>query len=326
MKSIIEQLAESFKVNAGFVNAILSRKGVLDLATQAGDLDDFVARTGADYKYIAYALGTNTRGLGGLSKMLALAAPAKGGRALDVGCGYGGFMQAFATQGYSPSGVEIDAQLADLARINLTGSPYEFDIHVGDIFTGEVKIGSFDLITVNDVLEHLHDPIAAFNTLANMLNRGGVLAIYAPNGQSVFNATADPHNRVLGSSTMPGMLAKLYVQQTLNSTGYSLGEYLELSTIADLCLRNRLRFLYTPHDGGERPEQAIAHIKKLVDRFAESSFSTCSPILAKEVQTHIWKYIANYATSAAQATSGLGYVEFIDRYLARAWTICCIKD
>lgn len=327
MTNIIEQLASSFDVNLEFVTTILSQKGILEEIDHAGDLNDFVARIGDRYKFVSYALGTNTRGMNSLARMLALATPTPRGKALDLGCGYGGFMQAFAKKGYRPFGIEIDPRLAELAKINLKNESFEFEIHVGDIFSDDIKLNGFDLITVNDVLEHLADPITSFNKLASMLNPGGVLAIYAPNGQSIFNATADPHNRVFGSSSMPGILAKTYVQATLNSSGYGLGDYLDLTTLRDLCYRNRMKFRYASHDGGERPEQAIDYLKKLVDRFAKTDIShACPQILTREVQTHMWNYISGYSASAAKATRGDGYTEFNDHYLARAWTICCTKE
>jgi 2-polyprenyl-3-methyl-5-hydroxy-6-metoxy-1,4-benzoquinol methylase len=327
MTGIVEQITKNYDTNRDYVTAILNLKGLLEVAEQAADLDDFIKQAGDSYKYISYALNTNMRGFNSLSRMLALATPKAGGRALDVGCGYGGFMNAFAKKGFKPFGVEIDPRLADLAKINLKDSSFDFEIYVGDLFKGEVKIESYDLITVNDVLEHLSDPIAAFDQLASMLNPKGVLAIYAPNGQSIFNVTSDPHNRVLGSSSMPGMLAKTYVQAALSLSGYGLGEYLGLSTIRDLCHKNGLSFRYASHDGGERPERAIAYLKKLIDRFAETDFgSKCSPILAREVEAHMWNYVAKYSKSAAKAICGDGYLYFNDEYLARAWTICCFKE
>ncbi len=160
--------------------------------------------TGDSWKYVSYSLfGTNRRAKLSLDRMFALGSPDKVGSALDVGSGYGGFVKALFSRGFEAYGIEIDRHLAALAELNLRGSNPEGKVYVGDLFSGKLKLGTFDLITVNDVIEHLPDPFGAFNMLAQMLNPGGMLGIYAPNGKSIFYAASDPHNRVFGSAILP---------------------------------------------------------------------------------------------------------------------------
>ena len=316
MSLIVNKLAEQFDASPEFVRKILGKQGLMDVASESRDVDTFAGVAGGAWKYIAYSLGTNQRAKVSLDRMLALATPDQVGRALDVGCGYGGFMNAFIQRGFTASGVEIDGHLAALARVNLGESNEDAAISVGDLFSGDLALGKFDLITVNDVIEHLADPIGAFSTLAAMLNPGGVLGIYAPNGRSIFYASEDPHNRVFGSSILPGPLARTYVQAMLNSTGYGLGEYLGIDVFRDLCDREKLRFHYLPHDGGERPERAADYLSEFIAKFRSSDFRSKVPTLvARSVEIAIWGYVAEYSGAASRATAGTGYCEFKDTYL-----------
>lgn len=326
MVNIIKELSQKFVVSTDFVRAILVKHDLLPLIMEVQDVDDFVSAAGSDWKYISYALGTNLRAKSSLNKMFALSRPENTGTALDIGCGYGGFMNAFVDGGFVSHGIEIDSNLAALAELNLKGSSLETTVHVGDLFAGELTLGKFDLITVNDVMEHLPDPYEAFCTLATMLKPGGMLGIYAPNGNSIFYATSDPHNRVFGSSILPGPIAKIYVQLMLNTSNYGLGEYLGLDEFLDLCRRNGLDFLYQSHDGGERPDDAMVYLERFQAAYRDSNFrAKVPPLVARLVETEIWRYVAEYSSSVASTVSGKNYCDFNDHYLTRAWTIVCKK-
>lgn len=327
MNNIINELSAKYDASPDFVQAILSSKNSLVLASESSGLESFISSSGDAWKYISYALGTNSRSKASLDKMLALASPRQTGRALDIGCGYGGFMRAFAKKGFQAHGIEIDSRLAELCKINLAESSPDSKIYVGDLFSSDLSLGNFDLITINDVFEHLLNPVGAFNILSKMLNPGGVLGIYAPNGKSIFYVNSDPHNRVFAASALPYFLAKPYVQSMLNASGYGLGEYYSLDQFEDLCKRNGLNFKYKPHDGGELPEHAGEYISSLINTFNKSNFRiTLEPIVVSAIEYYFWQYIRDFSDAASQAASVTGYCDFNDKYLARAWTIVCKKD
>jgi 2-polyprenyl-3-methyl-5-hydroxy-6-metoxy-1,4-benzoquinol methylase len=327
MSNVINELSTQYDASTDFVQAILSSKNSLALVSESPNLESFIRSTGDAWKYISYALGTNSRGKASLDKMLALASPRQNGRALDIGCGYGGFMRAFAKKGFQAHGIEIDSRLAELCKINLAESSPDSKIYVGDLFSSDLNLGSFDLITINDVFEHLLSPVGAFNILSKMLNPGGVLGIYAPNGKSIFYVNSDPHNRVFAASALPYFLAKPYVQSMLNTSGYGLGEYFSLEQFDDLCKRNELNFKYKSHDGGERPEHAGEYISDLIGNFNKSNFRiTLEPIVVSAIECYFWQYVRDFSDAASKAASVTGYCDFNDKYLARAWTIVCKKD
>lgn len=98
-----------------------------------------------------------------------------GARLLDLGCGDGGFLRVARALGYSASGIEIDPAAAALAR------QQGFAVHEGSWGDAPVEPGSLDQVTLNHVIEHLHEPVAALRRLRQWLRPGGRIWLQTPN-------------------------------------------------------------------------------------------------------------------------------------------------
>ena len=102
---------------------------------------------------------------------------AKGsGRALDVGCGDGSFLEALEREGWDVHGTELSASIAATARERLGDR-----IHVGGIGEAGFVSNSFDLITFWHVLEHLEDPRHALSEAGRLLKSDGQIVVAVPN-------------------------------------------------------------------------------------------------------------------------------------------------
>lgn len=97
-------------------------------------------------------------------------------RVLDVGCGSGLFLAALAKRGIECHGTEFSDETARRARA-LPG----LRIHAGPIDADTYAAGSFDLISVWHVLEHLGDPDELLRYAARWLRPGGTLMVAVPN-------------------------------------------------------------------------------------------------------------------------------------------------
>jgi len=112
----------------------------------------------------------------------------KGIRILDLGCGYGVFVDELRKNGYDKTeGVDISEDQIQNAR-SLFGLDCVRCINAMDYL--EEKKESYDCILALDVLEHLtYDDLITITKLAfESLRDGGRLIAQAPNGYSLLNS------------------------------------------------------------------------------------------------------------------------------------------
>ena len=100
-------------------------------------------------------------------------------RVLDIGCASGGLLAEFRSDGWEVQGVEVSPELADRTRAR--GIP----VTVGDVASVEMPAGSFDLITMSHVIEHLPDPLATLARCARWLRGTGMIAVETPNWRGI---------------------------------------------------------------------------------------------------------------------------------------------
>lgn len=103
---------------------------------------------------------------------------------LDVGCGTGAFLAFLAARdpALRREGIELDTARADAARARDPGAR----IHAGDALTCLCEArGSFDLITLWDVFEHVSAPAALLGALSARLAPGGALYLQTIHEQSL---------------------------------------------------------------------------------------------------------------------------------------------
>ena len=96
------------------------------------------------------------------------------GRLLDVGCAGGHFLGVAKARGFDAQGLEYNSAMAAFARVT-----YGVEVVQGDVLTAPLD-GWFDCIHMEDVLEHLEDPLAALERLTGLLAPGGVLIVDGP--------------------------------------------------------------------------------------------------------------------------------------------------
>jgi SAM-dependent methyltransferase len=97
------------------------------------------------------------------------------GRMLDVGCGNGATIRAFGQ--VAPGWTKVGTEFDDKYRVDVESIPNTEPLHVGPV---EHVLGSFDVITMVHVLEHIIDPVAVLKTVREKLAPGGLLLIEVP--------------------------------------------------------------------------------------------------------------------------------------------------
>ncbi|MDZ4721379.1 MAG: class I SAM-dependent methyltransferase [Roseiflexaceae bacterium] len=100
-------------------------------------------------------------------------------RLLDIGCASGLFLEAMQQQGWRVEGVE-----PDVASARGVSERLGIVVFAGPFEHASYPTGHFDAITLWDVLEHLHNPMASLHEIRRILRPGGALFIRVPNAAS----------------------------------------------------------------------------------------------------------------------------------------------
>jgi len=139
-----------------------------------------------------------------IARELRLRTPLREKRVLDVGCGHGGMLIAFAEQGAQATGIEIDAARSRVGKQRLQDLGLQVDWRQGDICDREFtrRLGSFDVIVCQDLLEHVLDTSRAISNLCTLLRKGGLLFLQVPNKYSPEYILADHHFGLFGISLL----------------------------------------------------------------------------------------------------------------------------
>lgn len=98
----------------------------------------------------------------------------KPGRLLDLGCGPGTFSVAARARGWETIGLDINA--TSVAHCRARG----LDVIAGAFPHPALAGQTFDVVAMNDFLEHLTDPLGALRTVRSLLAPGGVVFISTP--------------------------------------------------------------------------------------------------------------------------------------------------
>jgi 2-polyprenyl-3-methyl-5-hydroxy-6-metoxy-1,4-benzoquinol methylase len=100
------------------------------------------------------------------------------GRLLDIGCNVGTFMDVARRRGWDVTGIEVNKNAYELCR-------QKGHKVYGEFFSPELvstlKATEFDLVCLNDVIEHFPNPMESMNLVAPLLRSGGIVTINTPN-------------------------------------------------------------------------------------------------------------------------------------------------
>ncbi len=101
------------------------------------------------------------------------------GKLLDIGCSNGAFIDAANHYGWEASGIEPRVSSAEYAQSR------GLTVHTELLQNLSFDEGSFDVITMWQVIEHLLDPVDILKECRRVLSKGGILALSTPNIKSI---------------------------------------------------------------------------------------------------------------------------------------------
>ena len=184
---------------------------------------------------------------------------------LDVGCGDGGTSKKFAESGARVTAIDIQPVAPELFT-NLKVK--YFSSALKDTNFDKTK---FDIIIMQDVLEHLPDPDSAIKKVRNLLSDTGLIYISTPNRLSILNFISDPHWNLPFVAIFSRKWVKLFVRNIFRKdrrTRQDWAALLSLFQLRKLTRKNQIeiKFInsFTAKYLFQKPESIIcnsAHLK-----------------------------------------------------------------
>lgn len=102
------------------------------------------------------------------------------GKLLDVGCGSGAFLSLAKQRGWDVSGVELSPSLSRVCRENT-------QVEIANMSFEQVHLpsGTYDVIAMWDLIEHVVDPVFCIQKVRQLLKPGGVALFCTPDEDSL---------------------------------------------------------------------------------------------------------------------------------------------
>jgi 2-polyprenyl-3-methyl-5-hydroxy-6-metoxy-1,4-benzoquinol methylase len=96
-------------------------------------------------------------------------------RVLELGCGHGGYLALLAWAGFKATGTEMSPWVVEFAK-----KTFAVDVRAGAVEEQRFATGSFDVIVLNDVIEHLERPAETLAYCSTLLSPQGFFVIQTP--------------------------------------------------------------------------------------------------------------------------------------------------
>lgn len=100
-------------------------------------------------------------------------------RVLDIGCGFGESLAYHRARDCDAWGVEADSNIARVA------AHHGFNVHVGLFEPTRYEPASFDYVTMDQVIEHVVDPVETLRGVTQVLRDDGTAVLTTPNASSI---------------------------------------------------------------------------------------------------------------------------------------------
>lgn len=189
------------------------------------------AASGAESLWADFALTANIRGAGlawQVTQTLTRGWPTlRGLEVLDVGTGIGGFAVGAAGLGGRVSAIDLDPERIELARANARDHDAPVDFAALSLTdAAEGRLGPFDAVVAEDVLEHVDDARAGVHQLAELTRPGRLVVTTIPNGDALANVIADGHYALPGITLLRRRKdAEAYHGKRFPQGNYDVGNY-----------------------------------------------------------------------------------------------------
>ena len=199
--------------------------------------------------------------------------PTAGAKLLDLGCGSGAFVRRALSLGYAAEGLEFDSQ-AVAAAVG-KGLP----VREGSLPTTGLGQASFDVVTLSQVIEHLHEPIAALQEIHRLLKPGGLFWLATPNMDAPGHLHFGPDWRGLEPPRHLVLFSAKALCLALERTGFTDVEFKPPGAVSQWLWSSSLRISKNARLG--TPIELPSDLTKLARR--EDRLSLTDPVAGEEL-------------------------------------------
>lgn len=162
-------------------------------------------------------------------------------RILDIGCGFGETLGYHKARGCDVYGVEADENIRRVAE------KFGYKVNVGLFDPNSYDSEFFDYVTMDQVIEHVTDPLATMQGIARVLKPGGIAILSTPNangwgaklfGRRWINWHAPYHVQHFSTNSMEiaAEQAGLFIEQvkTITSSEWLYYQWIHLFTLPEM--------------------------------------------------------------------------------------------
>lgn len=202
----------------------------------------------------------------------------RNGRLLEVGCGEGTTLQFVQQMGWNVEGLDVDRKAVEIAKKK--GLP----VKSGNLFEANFEPGSFDVVTMFHVIEHVHDPRGLLLECLRILRPGGQILLVTPNalslahriyGRSCFHLDPPRHLRLF----TPNALSRI-----TNIAGFNDIQAHTRISGANFVFAGSRSILHTGHGRyDQRPNRALLFWARTMQTFEWILHKFC-PNIGEELQ------------------------------------------
>lgn len=136
-----------------------------------------------------------------------------GADVLDVGCGDAGVPIAFAEAGARAAGIEPHEPSVERGRVRVAEHDVAVDLRHGVAERLPYADGSFDLVILDNVLEHVADQARTLAEIRRVLRPHGLLYMVTPKPLALYSLWNDPHYDLAGLVLLPRRLQIWYFER-----------------------------------------------------------------------------------------------------------------
>ena len=332
-QDLVADITRQFFVPASFVR-LYREQGHGPIDWSSSNWQDFFQNLPPLQKLsVPFAMSTVIRGRTMLSLLESQACIRKKDHYLDVGTGYGGFLRAAKEAGFREVvGIELQQDLVDLARANIDGLPGA-QVLKEDFLTGDFSgLQGFDLITCNDVIEHVDDPRLAIQKMSELTQENGCICFEVPNKDAIEFVRADGHFLIFGITQLPrDQAAEYYSAYTRTEKSiyyFEMGEMYDLDWyFKELIDHGLSAFIADTHSIGEIEDvpQLMKDLKLAYETWQAETKPRLDAGLAQRITSSVEKYMQDLEQDFSNLNNDPSKVRFKDKYLRSFWTIIATK-